>query len=408
MINVETAPAPVIGAPERVRVKLGANTNTSADTLATLARDGAVTVRAAVAMNPSTPADTDGWLAGDPDERVRALLARKLADLIGNSAAQDNDGMLQQAQASLARLAEDTAVRVRACIADALAFMPHAPRALILRLAHDCAISVSDPVLRLSPLLTKADLLSLLAAPPSPATAVSIAARPGLDPDVSDAVAASANTTAITALLSNPSAAIREATLDALIARAADQPAWHDPLVHRPRLSAAAARALAQFVAADLVATLAARADLDAEVADELARRLETLLQPSLSSKADDQDKATALTRAQQLQNDNALNEAVLVAAVQRGETRLAGAMLAVAADVAIAAVDRAITLRSAKGVVSLVWRAGFTMAVAVPLQILLARLGPDTVLRARSGSAFPLAVDEMRWQIEFLSGQVR
>ena len=65
---------------------------------------------------------------------------------------------------------------------------------------------------------------------------------------------------------------------------------------------------------------------------------------------------------------------------------------------------DRASSLRSAKGLVSLVWKAGFTMRVAVALQILLARLAPDTVLTAGPGGSFPLAVEEMRWQLEFLS----
>jgi hypothetical protein len=52
---------------------------------------------------------------------------------------------------------------------------------------------------------------------------------------------------------------------------------------------------------------------------------------------------------------------------------------------------------------VSLVWKAGFTMRVAVAMQTLLARLAPDAVLTGGAGGAFPLAVEEMRWQLEFL-----
>jgi hypothetical protein len=92
-----------------------------------------------------------------------------------------------------------------------------------------------------------------------------------------------------------------------------------------------------------------------------------------------------------------------LLGAVQRGEARMATAMLAVAAGVPASVVDRAATLRSAKALVSLVWRAGFSMQVAGPLQSLLARTSPDTVLRGGPGGTFPLAIDEMRWQIDFL-----
>jgi len=66
--------------------------------------------------------------------------------------------------------------------------------------------------------------------------------------------------------------------------------------------------------------------------------------------------------------------------------------------------VDRAASLRSAKGLVSLLWKAGYTMRAAPVLQMLLARLSPEAVLEARPGGGFPLTVEEMLWQIGFLS----
>jgi hypothetical protein len=75
-----------------------------------------------------------------------------------------------------------------------------------------------------------------------------------------------------------------------------------------------------------------------------------------------------------------------------------------VAAEIGAPVVERAATLRSAKGIVSLVWKAGFGMRAAVPLQTLLARLGPEALLRPTANGGFPLAVEEMRWQLEFLT----
>ena len=77
--------------------------------------------------------------------------------------------------------------------------------------------------------------------------------------------------------------------------------------------------------------------------------------------------------------------------------------MLAVATEMPLSVVERAVTLRSAKALVSLVWKAGYSMKVAGPLQVLLCRIGPDAVLRGMERGRFPLAVDEMRWQLEFL-----
>jgi hypothetical protein len=52
--------------------------------------------------------------------------------------------------------------------------------------------------------------------------------------------------------------------------------------------------------------------------------------------------------------------------------------------------VDRAATLRSAKGLVSLAWKAGFTMRSGMAVQSVLARLAPDTILMPGPGGGFP------------------
>ena len=65
--------------------------------------------------------------------------------------------------------------------------------------------------------------------------------------------------------------------------------------------------------------------------------------------------------------------------------------------------IERACALRSAKGVVSLAWKAGLTAQTAVVLQVALAHLAPDLVLRPGQEGVFPLSEDEMRWQLAFL-----
>ncbi len=403
-----TNPPPALADPaaalttlhEQGRVRLGAAADTPPQMLRALAADASVVVRAAVAMNVAAPAHADRMLATDHDERVRILLANKLASLIPDVARPQRSALAEHVLSTLADLVADETVRVRGAITDVVKDMPHAPRELILRLAQDSAVPVSEPVIRLSPLLSTEDLLTLLADAPDTGRARAVARRPGLQEPVSDIIAASADTAAITALLVNRSAAIREATLDALIARAAQHGEWHDPLVHRPTLSARAARALSEIVTTQLLGTLASRGDLDPEVTHDLQRRLQDLnAQPHSVEPTAEQ----ALARAQALHGTGGLDEATLLAAARRAETRLAAAMLAVAAQVPVAVVERACTLRSAKGLVSLAWKAGFSMRCAGPLQVLLGRLGPLQVLRATETGSFPLTPDEMRWQIDFL-----
>jgi uncharacterized protein (DUF2336 family) len=391
---------------EAVRVRLASGVGTGVDVLADLANDPSVTVRAALALNTAAPASVNDGLARDSDERVRVLLARKLAALVPTLSASDQARLSQETWDTLKALVSDETARVRAVIAEAIKELPDAPRDLILRLALDRETSVCEPVIRMSPLLATEDLVALVTMAPAGGTVLAVARRGDLEPPVSDAIAGTADSAAIRALLANRSAQIREATLDALVTRSVDHPDWHEPLVRRPSLPLRAARILCEIVATHLLAELAARADLQPALAEELRQRVAARVAPNAPEPAAPMEMTAeaALAQAYDLAARGELVEETLLAATRRGDVRYSAALLAVAAGTPVSVVDRASSLRSAKGMVSLVWKAGFTMRVAVALQTLLARLAPDAVLTAGPGGGFPLAVEEMRWQLEFLA----
>jgi uncharacterized protein (DUF2336 family) len=380
---------------EATRVRLSAQSDTAPEVLNALATDASVTVRASLALNPATPAETNAVLAGDADERVRALLARKLGLLLPALSASAQERLRRQTLDTLTALAEDETVRVRIAIADAVKDLPDAPRDIILRLAHDAEVMVCEPVIRFSPLLTSDDLVSLVAAAPSSGTAVAVARRPAIDAAVSDALASGGTDDAVLALLMNGSAQIREATLDALVERSVAHPDWHGPLVSRPALSDQSARTLSRIITDHLLATLAARADLDPVLAADLRARVAARLQnaPAAAEAAVNMTKPT---------------EPDLLAAARDGDMWNAAVMLAAAANVPLPAVRRAAMLRSAKGIVSLTWKAGFSMQAGYALQLLLAGLSPDAALKPGPGNSFPISVQEMRWQVDFLNGKER
>ncbi|MFN6998428.1 MAG: hypothetical protein ACK4ST_00140, partial [Elioraea tepidiphila] len=81
----------------------------------------------------------------------------------------------------------------------------------------------------------------------------------------------------------------------------------------------------------------------------------------------------------------------------------MVAAMLARAADVALSVVERAANLRSAKGLVAICWKAGFSMRAAASVQALLGRLPPNAILTAAPGT-WPLTEEEMRWHLGFLT----
>ena len=393
------------GENEARQVKLGASASTKPDVLLDLANDPSVTVRAALALNPAAPAQANDILANDRDEKVRLLLARKLTALLPSLSATEQAQLYQETWETLSRLVSDEAARVRATVADAIKDLPDAPHDLILRLAYDTEISVYEPVIRLSPLLTTDDLIALVVMAPGAGTVQAVAHRADIGPRVADAIAATSDAAAIRALLANRSAHVREVTLEALVARSVDHPDWHEPLVHRPSLPPRTAHLLSQIVATHLLEVLAARVDLAPALVTELRERIATKLTTQTGDRTAPDDITTedALSQARALAADGKLVEQSLLDAATRGEDRYATALLAVAAGTPVSVVDRAASLRSAKGMVSLVWKAGFTMRAAVAVQFLLARVPPDGILKAGPGESFPLAIEEMRWQLDFL-----
>lgn len=267
--------------------------------------------------------------------------------------------------------------------------MPDAPRELILALARDAAMAVAEPVIRFSPLLTEADLLALISQPPVPATLAAVARRPAIGAAISDAIAATEDPEAVAALLGNPSAAIREAALDQVIARAGAHLAWQEQLVLRPSLPPRAARALAQCVADHLLEALAARPELDPEVAAELRARVARRLDGG----------------APPVQRGSAgAGEAFAQAAGGDTERSAAIRLLATRAGVPEAAVQRAVRLRSSKGLVSLCWKAGMTPRCALQAQTALAGIAPALALAPTADGGWPLREQEMSWQLSMLA----
>ncbi len=182
------------------RIALAGRADARAELLLLLAADEAAPVRLAVAANPGAPRHADQLLARDPVASIRASLARKLAEHAAEMAGLGWD--------SLRHLARDPAPQVRQSIADTLADQPGAPHDLVLALARDADPAVSEPLIRLSHVLTEADLLGLVEAPPGPEVRCAVARRLNLGAILAEAVVASGDRAAIEALARNPTAQI--------------------------------------------------------------------------------------------------------------------------------------------------------------------------------------------------------
>lgn len=366
-----------LGGPAE-RARLAACAATAPEMLTWLAADPDAGVRAAVAANGATPHQAGLLLAEDPAPDVRRALAARLGALAPQLAADAQDRLARIGAAILDRLVRDAATEVRAALAEAVAGLPDAPRALILQLASDTELPVAGPVLSLSPLLEEAELLALIAAPPAGFTRRVIAARAGLAEPVAEAIAAADDPEAITALLRNASAAIREATLDRLAKAAEDRPAWQAALVRRPRLPPAAAQALGSMLAGHLLAQLAARTDLPEGLEEALAPRLAARMETA----ARDAEAARA--------------------AAETGDRDAIKRLLAEATGFGPSRIEAALALRSPRAIAALCWSAGWDAGLAEMVQAALG-VPRSRVVRANAEGGWTLSEAELQWQRELI-----
>ncbi len=398
-MDYEEAKALAADNDRSVRRQLARRADAQPEILYYLSQDGDEEVRCETAANEATPVQADLLLSRDADENVRCRLANKVAALAPTLSADEQERVGEIVGETLKVLAQDQLTRVRKILAEELKNTDKVPGEVIERLARDDEISISGPVLENSPLLNDEVLLEIINSRRVQGTLAAVSRSRGLDPALADAIVETDETDAITALLSNSSAQIREETLDALVERAERKEDWHGLLVGRPKLSNRAVLRLADYVAGTLLQELESRNDLDAETASAVYETISRRL-------AEDADPDPPLPeeRAAAMHAKGKLDEGEVSVALAKGDRGFVIAALALASGLSRPAVQKVVSLASAKGIAAVVWRAGFGMGLAEQLQLRLARIAPDAVMRQATGGGFPMSDDELDWQIEFFA----
>ena len=405
---------------EAVRAELAQRTDVLPEILYFLAEDPSPLVRRLIAENKATPHHADLILARDDDLDVRGGLAGKISRLAPELHPDDQDKVKRMAYEALEVLTRDQVTRVRQILAEALKDVADAPPEVIRRLAFDIEIVVAGPVLENSPVLTDADLLEIIEKGTANGRLGFISRRQGVSGDVSQAIAGAGDDDAVALLLANPSAQIREETLDAIIDRAETIESWHAPLVARPKLSSLATLRLARFVAANLIEVLAARRDLAPDVLEEVRRVVDERIGagegglPPLGGEGglpppggEGEDSATpleqAFAEAERLHQGGELTLGYLGGVIRAGKPEPVMAALAVLAGIPIMAVQKAALSKNQKGLVAVAWKAGLTADLAERVQGCLLGVDAADVMKATDGGDYPMSEGDMEWQFEFV-----
>ncbi|WP_135079486.1 DUF2336 domain-containing protein [Terasakiella sp. SH-1] len=389
----------------RVRCQLAERRDLRPEILYFLAEDKEIEVRRCIAVNPTTPRQADLLLARDCEEKVRVGLTEKIAKLAPDISDAERDKIKSLTYDALMVLSRDQATLVRQILSETLKDVADAPKGLIKQLAKDIELVVAGPVLQFSPVLSDEDLLEIISSSYADGALSAISKRNFVSEAISDAVIATNEVTAIGDLLGNDSAQIREDALDLLADRAKDVAAWHAPLVHRPQLSANAAKRMAYYLADNLLAVLEKRKDLPEDVIDmikgEVKKRIDDEEQLGLEA---EEQKVDPFDEVMKLHVSGQLNEDKVMDWMDEGQWDYVSSALAVMAEVSRHSVKKIVTAQSAKGIMSLVWKAGLEATLAESLQFKLAKIPIKNIRKATPDGEFSLTEDEMNWHLELFS----
>ena len=387
-------------ASRKKRLTLAADTQTNKEILYYLAEsDPDPKVRKAVVENEAMPMQVSPKLAKDADEDVRLALARRLIGLLPQLSDDMHSQLYAFAVQALGTLALDEVLKIRVALSSTLKDHAYAPPKVANKLARDVEQEVSEPILRFCAALSDEDLIDILRGHPASWAVQAIAARDEVAPDVSEAVIETDDVPGGRVLLENSSADITDDLLQAIVERARNCPEWHGAIAARPNLPSSVALEMADFVDTSVREILMKRDDFDDELAEEVAE----IFKRRMAFAFDDDSAEGARDRLKRLIQEDRLNEETLSDAIGMRDYALVNDALAHLAKTNVESVTKVIETQKPRSIVSLCWKAGLSMRMALSVQKDVAHVNHKELLYPKGGTDYPLSEEEMREMLDIL-----
>lgn len=333
------------------------------------------------------------------DERIsiEAEVIRRIRKLMPDLHSAATTEMRDRALTVLEALANDKLPYIRQIVAETIKDSSRVPHRVVDKLARDVELVTCAPILEYSPLLSDDDLKEIIASTQVEGAIAAISRRRQVTKDVSDAVAATMDVSGVAGLLANENAKIRKETLEKIVDGAKHVEEWHEPLVFRPELSKRAMKRIAGFVASSLVHVMVSHHKLDSDFADMLLGMVRARLD-------EDQDEADIAEKARHLVEWGCVDDAYLGDLIDHRQTSLVVHVLAGSAEIAHDVAEKIVASASAKAIIALVCKAGFSMRTALRVQYDVAHIRGDDVIHPKDGTDCPLSQGEISWQLSYFS----
>jgi len=336
-------------------------------------------------------------------------LARKIAELTPGLSPAEQGRIYQITIKTLEVLVRDQMSQIRQTLAKVLKGIPSIAPDIIRQLTEGRDLDVSDHIHEYAHVLSDDDLVLVITSDPIQGVLEAISRSQGAQGSVPQGI----DRARLVNALGKANAQIREELLGEIIDKTPRVRAWNSAMIRRPNLPGRTARRIAEQAARSIFDELRQKVHLDedtlTEIMDVVEKRLEgaekSASEPTRRQEEEErkEDPAEVDRQVENLLKEGKLTEEAVSDALYRGQRLFVIESMSRLAGVSKDLFDRAVRMRSAKSLVALTWKAGFSMRLAMALQLRLAGMPPARVMQPDMDGNFPMTEDAMAWHIEFL-----
>ena len=386
------------------KMRIARDPKTQPEILFYMAVDPSLEVRAEVAKNPETPIHASQILSKDPADVVRENLSKRIDSMLPNLSKDEHSKVCKMTISALENLAKDQVTKIRQMVADVIKDNTDVPNYIIKDLAKDPDLKISMTILQESPLLTDEDLLDIISQDPESKKIPAIAKRKNVSTVISDSIVASKNIAAVSALLENDTAQIREETLDMIIDQAPSIQQWHRPLVRRPKLPDRVVSRIINFVSEGLLDEMSKHQKLDNKQRIQISSKIKDKAHERVNMKEHIKAlKHDAMEWAKLMKQQGKLNEKLLEEQILHNHKEAVIAGLSVLSKIPVFVLNYALVSGNAKLVCAVSWKSSLSMKFAVQLQRIIGKIPEDTVIHPQKDSKYPITTLEMENELQSL-----
>lgn len=227
-----------------------------------------------------------------------------------------SEGELMIADQIFQILVQDSAVKIRSALSESLKHNPHISHDVVMKLASDVEM-VSMPILKVSEVLSEADLIEIIRNSEEVWRCVAVASRSDVSEPIADALVNFNHKDVTSELLDNQKADISEYSLDKIVTQAQTNEDLASRMAARSSLPPAIVEKLSKVVSEDIARQMHENLNISGRDIEKERRQLhEKNILELIDNAKDDKEIASLVS---QLHKDGRLSSSIIINALCHG-----------------------------------------------------------------------------------------